>query len=89
MDGITDSRGHEFEQTQGDGEGQGSRAGCRPWGHRELDTTERLNNKNSPPGEDSGAVYLVISRSRSGGCREKEIRKEEKPVRLLMNKSQL
>ena len=60
--------GQELEQTLGDSEGEGSLACCRSWGHRELDTTERLNNKNSPPGEDSGAVYLVISRSRSGGC---------------------
>ena len=36
--------GHEFEQTLGDGEGQGSLACCSPWGHKELDTTERLNN---------------------------------------------
>ena len=39
--------GHEFEQAPGDGEGQGSLACCSPWGHRELDTTERLNNKNN------------------------------------------
>ena len=26
--------GHEFEQTWGDGEGQGSLACCSPWGHR-------------------------------------------------------
>ena len=26
--------GHEFEQTPGDGEGQGSLAGCSPWGHK-------------------------------------------------------
>ena len=38
--------GHEFEQAQGDGEGQGSQVCCSPWGHKELDTTERLNNKN-------------------------------------------
>ena len=31
--------GHEFEQTQGDGEGQGSLAYCSLWGHKELDTT--------------------------------------------------
>ena len=30
----------EFEQTLGDGEGQGSLACCSPWGHKELDTTE-------------------------------------------------
>ena len=29
--------GHEFEQTLGDGEGQGSLACCSPWGHKELD----------------------------------------------------
>ena len=37
--------GHEFEQALRDGEGQGSLARCSPWGHKELDTTERLNNK--------------------------------------------
>ena len=36
--------GHEFEQTPGGGEGQGSLACCSPWGRKELDTTERLNN---------------------------------------------
>ena len=36
--------GHEFEQTPGDGEGQGLTC-CSPWGRKELDTTEQLNNK--------------------------------------------
>ena len=36
--------GHDFEQTHGDGEGQGSLVCCSPWGHKELDTTEWLNN---------------------------------------------
>ena len=31
--------GHEFEQTLGDGEGQGSLACCSPWGHKKLATT--------------------------------------------------
>ena len=35
---------HEFEQTPGDSEGQGSLACCNPWGHKELGMTERLNN---------------------------------------------
>ena len=39
--------GHEFEQAPGDGEGQGSLVCCSPWGHRESDTTEWLNN-NKP-----------------------------------------
>ena len=34
--------GHEFEQTPGVGEGQGSLACCTPWSHKESDTTERL-----------------------------------------------
>ena len=38
---------HEFEQTLGDGEEQGSRECYSPWGHRESDTTEQLNNKDS------------------------------------------
>ena len=37
---------HEFEQTPGDGEGQGSLACCSPWGHKGSDMTERLNNNN-------------------------------------------
>ena len=30
---ITEFNGHEFEQTPGDSEGQGSL--CSPWGHKE------------------------------------------------------
>ena len=36
--------GHEFKQTPGDGEGQRSLACCRPWGRKESDITEQLNN---------------------------------------------
>ena len=36
--------GHEFEQTPGDGDGQGGLACCSPWGHKESDLTEWLNN---------------------------------------------
>ena len=35
--------GHEFEQAPGVGDGQGSLVCCSPWGHRESDTTERLD----------------------------------------------
>ena len=38
--------GHEFEQALGDGEGQGDLVCCSPWGCKELDTTERLNNNS-------------------------------------------
>ena len=37
--------GHEFEQALGDSEGQRSMVCCSPWGHRESDVTERLNNR--------------------------------------------
>ena len=35
--------GGEFEWTPGVGDGQGGLACCNSWGHKELDTTERLN----------------------------------------------
>ena len=37
--------GYKFEQTPGDGEGQGSLAWCSSWDHREVDTTEQLNKR--------------------------------------------
>ena len=39
--------GHEFEQTLANGEGQGSLVHCSPWGHKESDMTEQLNNSNN------------------------------------------
>ena len=38
--------GHEFEQALGVGDGQGGLAWGGPWGRKESDTTERLNNPN-------------------------------------------
>ena len=35
--------GHEFEQALGDSEGWVSQACCSSWGHKESDTTGRLN----------------------------------------------
>ena len=32
----------EFEQTPGDGDGQGSQACCDSWGRKESDMTQRL-----------------------------------------------
>ena len=62
--------GHEFEQALEDGEGQGSLAGCSPWGHKELETTERLNNNNKCAGTHAefnifNFHYKRISESRS------------------------
>ena len=36
--------GHEFEQRPGDGKRHGCLACCSPWGQKESDTTEWLNN---------------------------------------------
>ena len=44
LDGITDSTGHEFEQTLGDSEGQGSLVCFSQRGCKESDMTEQLNN---------------------------------------------
>ena len=38
-------KGHQFEQILGDSEGQGSLAGCSPWGHKQLDMTWQLNKE--------------------------------------------
>ena len=45
MSSVT--HGHEFEQALADGEEQGSLACCSPWGRKESDTTEHLNNNNN------------------------------------------
>ena len=37
-------KGYEFEQALGDSKGQRSLACCCPWGCKELDMTEQLNN---------------------------------------------
>ena len=47
--------GHEFEQALGNGEGQGSLVCCSPWGCKESDMTEQLNN-NKP----SQRVSVVV-----------------------------
>ena len=38
--------GHEFEQTLGDGEEQGSLVCCSPWGYKQLDMTQWLKNNS-------------------------------------------
>ena len=46
VDGITNSVGMSFELAPGDGDGQGSLVCCSPWGCKESDTTEWLNNSS-------------------------------------------
>ena len=49
--------GHEFEQTLGDGEGQGGLVCCSPWHRKELYKTGRLNNSNNNKGE---AAVIIL-----------------------------
>ena len=46
--------GHKFVKTLGVGDGQGGLASCSPWGHKESDTTERLNQT------DDNFYYIEI-----------------------------
>ena len=50
--------GHVFEQALGDGEGQGRLAYCSPWGRKELDTTERLDDNEV--GTSCKILYLSL-----------------------------
>ena len=43
LDGITNSMDVSLSELRGDGDGQGGLACCYSWGHKESDTTERLN----------------------------------------------
>ena len=43
LDGITNLMDMSLSKLMGVGDGQGSLACCSLWGHKELDTTERLN----------------------------------------------
>ena len=51
--------GHEFEQTPGDRKGQGSLASCSPWGCKESNMTEQLNNNSYKSAWMCKAKYLI------------------------------
>ena len=53
--------GHELGQTPGDSEGQEGLECCSPWGCKESDTTERLNNNNpvTPSIDCEGEINAV------------------------------
>ena len=55
--------GHELEQTPRVGEGEGSLACFSPWGHKESDISERLNNKSSSMNGavKTGLLLLLLS----------------------------
>ena len=47
LDGTTDSMGMSLSKLNGHSEGQGSLLCCSPWGCKELDMTEQVNNRYS------------------------------------------
>ena len=53
--------GHEFEQTPGDGEQQGSLVCCSPWGRKGLDTTEQLNDSKDELKIQSPLMQLTLT----------------------------
>ena len=57
--------GHELEQTLGDGEGHGRLACSSPWGHKDLDVTQRLNNNKDE------SDYMTIWKKQS--CRDSQM----------------
>ena len=63
-----------FEQAPGDGEGQESLECCSPWGHKESDRTDWLNNRT---------LFTVISTSYKLGsknqCRVSDLRAKVPP----------
>ena len=55
---------HEYEQTLGDGQGQGSLVCWSPWGCKEVDKTERLNNEQESTGIHHLVSKLKVSRNK-------------------------
>ena len=88
--------GHEFEQTLGDGEGQGNLACCGPWGHRvghDWATEQQDETPESWELADSLSASLSLSFchvTTQGGCLCLQLRKSvsEEPdhaVTLILN----
>ena len=51
--------GHEFEPTLEDSKRQESLACCSPWGHKETDMTELLNNNIERDEADATSLLTV------------------------------
>ena len=56
----------EFEQVPEDRAGQGSLACCSPWGCKESDTTEWLNNNNNKCYSLSKCYYSLACLPKAG-----------------------
>ena len=76
---------HEFEQTPGDGEGQGSLVCYSPWGHKELGMTVPLNNCNKPPGQWYCYSNLNRLRQRLTTMKKNRALSKTKNYKMLLN----
>ena len=71
---------HEFEQAPGVGDGQGSLECCSAWGHKELDTTERLNRTGLP-------VRYTLNRLWNWIYRYQEVETSQEAIEVATNLS--
>ena len=71
--------GHEFAQTPGDGEGQGSLECCHPWGCWELEGSEWLNSS-----EHVGLLNM-LSEWNSFVCRGLIVFRNKNEYNLVLN----
>ena len=80
--------GHEFEQIPGDGEGQGNLACCSPWGNKESDTTEWLNNNHNNKTWTLPCVTFWFSSLHSTPFKKEKFPRIENAYSFLMPKEQ-
>ena len=52
--------GLEFDEVLGVGDGQGGLVCCSPWGRKQLDTTEQLNNSTYTKGKESSLKSIFL-----------------------------
>ena len=88
---IIDHRlnGHEFLQTQGDSEGQGSLACCSPWGCKELDllsdcTTTIIEVYDRVPYKTEDSIVNIVRIVWGSSKTEKNKEKEETTFELIL-----
>ena len=80
--------GYEFEQAPGDGEGQGNLACCSPWGNKESDTTEWLNNNNNNKTWTLPCITFWFSSLHSTPFKKERFPRIENAYSFLMPKEQ-
>ena len=74
---------NKFEQTPGDGEGQGTLV-CSPWGHRQSDTTQRLNNNRKYASKKKDTTNLEFCTLQNYPSKMKEKYRLESKLRELV-----